>query len=113
MLAMRRAVIKLGKKVDLILIDGNSDPMIPSVAVKCIVKGDQKCISIAAASIVAKVTRDNIMGNLSKEFAGYGWEKNSGYGTAMHKKAINDLGITKIHRSTFLPMRKMLRTCSP
>ena len=91
------------------LIDGNSNPNIPGVKANCIVRGDEYCMSISVASILAKVTRDQIMVSLSKKFPGYGWELNAGYGTRQHKKAINELGITSAHRKSFEPIRKMLR----
>lgn len=109
MLSMRRAVKNLDKKVDLALIDGNSNPDIFGVKANCVIKGDERCISISVASILAKVTRDQILVNLSKKFPGYGWAQNAGYGTKQHKEAISVLGITTVHRKSFKPIRKMLR----
>ncbi len=108
MLAMRRAVDDLGSPVpDLILVDGNREPQMPC-DVKTVVKGDAISMSIAAASIVAKVTRDNIMTELDTRYPGYGWARNAGYGTAEHKAALDTLGVTPAHRKSFAPIRKML-----
>ena len=107
-LAMRRAVINLKSLPGRALIDGNIiPPRFPCVA-KSIVQGDSKVVSIAAASIVAKVTRDRIMTNLAKSYPGYGWEKNFGYGVKEHKAAIKLLGITSEHRRSFKPIHNML-----
>ena len=73
---------------------------------KSIVKGDQKIPPISAASIIAKVTRDKIISDLGEKFKGYNWQKNSGYGTNQHLRAIKILGITKHHRKTFSPINK-------
>ncbi len=99
--AMRIAVTNLTPQPELILIDGNKvfDYDIPT---KCIVKGDAKSFSIAAASIIAKVTRDRIMGKYADKYPFYLWEKNSGYGTKFHREAIVKYGYTPIHRQTFL-----------
>ena len=107
-LAMRRAVINLKSLPSRALIDGNTiPPGLPCVA-KSIVKGDSKVVSIAAASIIAKVTRDRIMTNLAKLHPGYGWEKNFGYGVKEHKLALQTLGITSEHRRSFKPVHNML-----
>lgn len=101
-LAMRQAVDQLFIRPDHILIDGNrfvsSDSMPPHT---CIIKGDGKYSSIAAASILAKTHRDDFMKKSSIEFPGYGWEKNAGYPTAKHKQAIKALGTTNLHRLSF------------
>jgi ribonuclease HII len=73
-----------------------------------IIKGDANSLSIAAASIVAKVTRDKMMADYDKEFAGYGFAKNAGYGTSEHLEGLNKLGITPIHRKTFEPIKSMV-----
>jgi ribonuclease HII len=99
--AMKIAVSKLNIKPDLILIDGNKS-FIPDTTTKTIVKGDSKSFSIAAASILAKVKRDELMKTKSKEYPHYGWEKNKGYGTVEHINAIKKFGITSLHRKTFL-----------
>ncbi|HEX4737601.1 MAG TPA: ribonuclease HII [Allosphingosinicella sp.] len=107
MLAMSRAVDALGFDPAMILVDGNRCPKWerPSVA---IVDGDAKCRSIAAASIVAKVTRDRIMANYAREHPGYGWERNKGYGTPEHQEALGRLGPTPLHRRSFAPVRQYM-----
>ena len=107
LLAMKRAIKKLKKKPSLILIDGNKLPKVENYKLRSIIKGDQKIPSISAASIIAKVTRDKMMANLGKKFKGYYLDKNSGYGTKQHLKAIKSLGITSEHRKTFSPISKM------
>ncbi|MGD8781681.1 MAG: ribonuclease HII [Ignavibacteria bacterium] len=99
--AMKNAYLDLATNPDLILIDGNKSFQcdIPN---KTIIKGDSKSFSIAAASILAKVTRDRIMINASKNYPQFYWEKNKGYGTKQHIEAIKKHGITKIHRKSFL-----------
>jgi ribonuclease HII len=107
MLAMSRAVDALGFDPAMILVDGNRCPRWerPSVA---IVDGDAKCRSIAAASIVAKVTRDRIMADHARVHPGYGWERNKGYGTPEHHEGLDRLGPTPLHRRSFAPVRACL-----
>lgn len=100
MMAMRQAASQV--KADVFLIDGNADPKIPNAKNHMIVKGDSKSISIAAASIIAKVTRDDIMNKLHSEFPYYGWDRNSAYGTKEHRDAILKYGPCKHHRLSFL-----------
>ena len=107
LLAMKRAIKKLKKKPNLILIDGNKLPEIKNYKLKSIIKGDQKIPSISAASIIAKVTRDKVITNLGKKFKDYYWDQNYGYGTKKHFKAIKNLGITIHHRKTFSPINKI------
>ena len=107
MLAMSRAVDALGFDPAMILVDGNRCPRWerPSVA---IVGGDATCRSIAAASIVAKVTRDRIMADHALEHPGYGWERNKGYPTPEHQEALKRLGPTPLHRRSFAPVRQYI-----
>ena len=111
MLAMQRAISSLQKQIildpDYILIDGNKVPRLDFPS-KAIVRGDEKSISIAAASIVAKSKRDAFMTSLSKLYPCYGWEKNAGYGTREHLAAIEREGITVHHRRSFKPIANYL-----
>ncbi|AIF81802.1 ribonuclease HII [endosymbiont of Acanthamoeba sp. UWC8] len=102
LLAMRRAIGLIKIKFDNILIDGNISPYKKHENIFPIVGGDAKSLSIAAASILAKVTRDGIMNGLHMSYPHYGWDKNSGYGTKLHIEAIKTSGITTHHRKTFL-----------
>ena len=106
LLAMKRAIIKLKKKPTLVLVDGNKLPKIKNYRLNSMIKGDQKIPSISAASIIAKVTRDKMISALGKKFQGYYWDKNYGYGTKQHLKAIKSLGITSHHRKSFSPINK-------
>ena len=108
LLAMKRAIIKLKKKPTLVLIDGNKLPKMKNYKLKSIIKGDQKVSEISAASIIAKVSRDRLVANLSINFKKYNWSKNAGYGTKDHLAAIKKFGITKHHRKTFQPIYNML-----
>ncbi len=107
LLAMKRAIIKLKKKPTLVLIDGNKLPKIKYYKLNSVIKGDDKVPSISAASIIAKVTRDKIIFNIGKKFKDYHWDKNFGYGTKQHLRAIKNLGITPHHRKTFSPINKI------
>lgn len=100
-MAMHRAVDHLKTKPDHLLVDGNRFISYPFIQHTCIVKGDSKYFSIAAASILAKTFRDEWMENAAIKFPGYGWERNAGYPTLEHRKAVIDLGPTDIHRKTF------------
>ena len=104
---MKRAIKKLKKKPTHVLIDGNKLPKIKNYKLHSVVKGDQKIPSISAASIIAKVTRDKMISALGKKFKGYNWDKNFGYGTKNHLKAIKNIGITIHHRRTYSPMNKI------
>ena len=107
LLAMKRAIKKLRRKPSLVLIDGNKIPKIKDYKLRSIIKGDKKIPSISAASIIAKVTRDKMITKLGKKFKGYYLEKNFGYGTLQHIKAIKNLGFTSQHRKTFSPINKI------
>ena len=107
MLAMQRAVAALPLPPDYALVDGNRLPELGCPA-ETLVGGDGLSLSIGAASIVAKVTRDRIMTALAAEFPGYGWATNAGYGTAEHRAGLARLGPCKHHRSSFAPIRKLL-----
>jgi ribonuclease HII len=107
LLAMRRAVEALGVAAEAALIDGNAAPKLDCPC-RTVIKGDSLCLSIAAASIVAKQTRDALMEDLAGQFPGYGWERNRGYGTRDHQDAIGRLGVTPQHRRSFRPIREAL-----
>ncbi|MBQ9045953.1 MAG: ribonuclease HII [Oscillospiraceae bacterium] len=100
-LAMRRAYAQLGVTPDLALVDGNRDPSL-GVPTRCVIKGDATCADIAAASILAKVTRDRYMLEMAERYPMYGFEKHKGYGTAAHYAAIRAYGPCEIHRPSFL-----------
>ena len=100
-LAMQRAIDKLKIKPELLLIDGNRYTPNNSVPHRCIVKGDSKFLSIAAASILAKIYRDQLMRDLNKKYPHYGWDTNVGYPTITHRQGIQRQGITPHHRKTF------------
>ena len=107
-LAMVRAVAGLKKKPDYVLVDGNLIPQDLRIPATAVIKGDARSLSIAAASIVAKVKRDLVMSDLAQHYPGYGWEKNAGYPTTEHLKALQDLGVTPHHRRTFKPVHNIL-----
>ncbi|MEO5615388.1 MAG: ribonuclease HII [Cypionkella sp.] len=107
-LAMERAVAGLAQVPDHILIDGNLIPANLKGRAQAIIKGDAKSLSIAAASIIAKVARDRIMVDLAQQYPGYGWEANAGYPTKLHQSALLNLGVTPAHRRSFKPVHKML-----
>ncbi len=111
LLAMRRAVDELSQQPDAnlaaCLVDGNKDPNL-NLPTECIVKGDGKSLSIAAASIIAKVFRDKIMADLSQVYPHYDWQQNSGYGVPKHIEALRLVGISPHHRKSFAPIRKLI-----
>jgi len=107
MLAMARAVEALGFDPAFVLVDGNRSPRWQRPS-KAIIAGDARCRSIAAASIVAKVTRDRIMAAHAADYPGYGWEQNRGYPTPDHRRALRELGPTPLHRRTFGLVREVL-----
>ena len=106
-LAMQRAVANLSMKPDAVLVDGNQPPKL-SMSTRALIKGDSLSISIAAASIIAKVTRDKMMQELHTQYPHYSWAKNAGYGTAAHIKALAEHGITPHHRKSFAPIREII-----
>lgn len=112
MLAMQRAVANLPRKVDHILVDGNRLPQFDAPA-SAIIKGDQKSVSIAAASIIAKEKRDLLMKKLHEMHPEYGWNQNSGYGTKMHMEALNLVGPSRFHRKSFAPIRNLMTQQRP
>ncbi len=107
-LAMLRAIGALQPAPDAALIDGNRVPPGLPCRARALVGGDGRSLSIAAASIIAKVTRDRIMGELAGAHPGYGWERNQGYGTAEHRAALIRLGVTPHHRRSFRPIHNIL-----
>ncbi|MBX9785857.1 MAG: ribonuclease HII [Alphaproteobacteria bacterium] len=110
-LAMRRAVQALPFAPPTLLIDGKFIPKFDGIEVHPVIGGDGKSLSIAAASILAKVTRDQDMEVLARECPHYGWERNSGYGTAEHQESLKKHGVTHHHRKSFAPIRALLNPC--
>lgn len=110
-LAMCRAIAGLPRPPDHALIDGNRLPADLPCAGTALVKGDARSLSIAAASIIAKVARDAIMQDLARAHPGYGWERNAGYPTRTHLVALKTLGVTPYHRRSFAPVHNIL--CGP
>jgi ribonuclease HII len=100
-LAMHRAIENLAIKAELLIIDGNRFNPYPEIPHECIIKGDGKFMSIAAASILAKTYRDDLMKELDLKSPDYHWKKNKGYPTKQHRKAIAEIGVNKHHRKTF------------
>jgi ribonuclease HII len=105
LLAMRRAVARLAPPPDIALVDGDRPPPGLPCPVRCVVGGDGLSLSIAAASIAAKVVRDRLMARLGQRYPGYGWAANAGYGTAAHRAALGRLGPTRHHRAGFGAVR--------
>ena len=104
MLAMARAVVRLPTPPDVALVDGNTRPPL-ACTIRCIVGGDAACLSIAAASIAAKVVRDRTMARLSTRFPQYGWDRNAGYATGAHRRAVQTHGPSVHHRAAFGTVR--------
>ena len=111
-LAMARAVRALAVAAGYALVDGNDPPPLPCPC-DTLIGGDGRSVSIAAASIIAKVTRDRMMRSLHDEFPGYGWLTNVGYGTEEHRDALIRLGVTRHHRRSFAPVYQILCPVSP
>jgi ribonuclease HII len=112
LLAMTRALNAIGAPPDVAIIDGNQAPAAPCPT-RCIVGGDNRSLSIAAASIVAKITRDALMTKLAGRYPAYGWERNVGYGTAAHVTALDSFGPTCHHRLGFQPVALRARPAVP
>ncbi len=108
LLAMARAVAALGLVPATALVDGDRAPTLPC-PVRTVIGGDGLSLSIAAASVIAKVTRDRIMRQLAARYDGYGWERNAGYGTPEHQAALLALGATPHHRRSFAPVQLRIR----
>ena len=108
LLAMKRSLIKLKTKPSVAYIDGIFSPSGLNFKSKTFIKGDEKIICIAAASIIAKVSRDLFMIKLAEKYPNYKWEKNYGYGTKEHLNGLKKYGITSHHRTTFKPIHNML-----
>jgi len=108
--AMHQALDKLSTTPEYLLIDGDRFKSFLNIPFKCITQGDGKIISIAAASVVAKVYRDKYMSELSKQFPEYGWANNSGYLTKEHREAIKKHGLTAVHRRTFIKDDLLVKT---
>lgn len=109
-IAMHRAINKLSVKPESLIIDGNRFVPYPNIKHTCIIKGDSKYLSIAAASILAKNYRDKLMINLHKEYSNYKWNKNKGYPTKEHRLNIKRYGITKYHRKSFQLIPRVKQT---
>lgn len=107
-LAMRRAIARLEPEPDFLLIDGHLLPPGLPARAACVVRGDAASLSIAAASILAKVYRDRLMVDLAQQYPGYGWERNAGYPTKEHLGALLNLGVTPHHRRSFKPVHNIL-----
>ncbi|MFW6027583.1 MAG: ribonuclease HII [bacterium] len=105
--AMQRALAALRRPPHAAIVDGPHAPALPCHA-HAVIKGDRRSLSVAAASIVAKVARDTLMLELAEEFPGYGWERNKGYGSPEHAEGITRLGVTQHHRLTFKPVQALL-----
>lgn len=107
-LAMTRAVKKLKTKPEHLLIDGNRFRTDLKIPFTCMIKGDARFLSIAAASVLAKTYRDDFMEKIAEEFPDYGWKKNKGYPTKKHREGIKKFGVTKYHRKTFRLLNEQL-----
>ena len=114
-LAMHRALEQIenqGHAIDVVLVDGNRKPQNWKWPTQEIIGGDGKSLSIAAASIIAKVTRDRLLCELATEYPAYGWDKNAGYGTQEHIIALQKFGVTPYHRKSYAPIKALLEQCA-
>ena len=106
---MRRAVAGLGRKIDFAIVDGNRKPIDLGCDCMTLVKGDSRSYSVAAASILAKVTRDKYMGRLAQQYPAYGFDKNAGYGTRRHIEGLRQYGIIRgVHRLSYRPIAEII-----
>lgn len=108
-LAMHKSIDKLTTKPEFIIVDGNRFKPYKKIKHECIIKGDSKFLSIAAASVLAKTYRDAYMEKIHKEFPMYNWKKNKGYPTKEHREAIREFGLTKYHRKSFKQLPEQLK----
>ena len=107
--AMQESILKLNPKPEYIIVDGNRFKPVSDIPYSCIVKGDAKFMSIAAASVLAKTYRDEYMNKIHKEFPMYNWKQNKGYPTQEHREAIRKYGVTKYHRMSFKLLPEQLK----
>ena len=107
-LAMHRAIAQLSPQPEFLIVDGNRFKPYPKIEHQCIIKGDSKYMSIAAASVLAKTYRDEYMARIHEEFPMYNWKKNKGYPTKEHREAIRSYGLTKYHRKSFRQLPEQL-----
>ncbi|WVX50671.1 Ribonuclease HII [Roseobacter fucihabitans] len=107
-IAMCRALAGLKRPPDHVLVDGSMIPRDLAIPAQAVIKGDARCLSISAASIVAKNCRDRLMVDLAQQHPGYGWETNMGYGSKSHMSALQNLGVTPHHRRSFKPVHNIL-----
>ena len=107
LLAMSRAAANLPSPPNICIVDGNLKPKLPCPTYT-VIKGDSKSLSIAAASIIAKTTRDRMMREIARDFPQYAWERNKGYGAPAHRDALSAFGVTPHHRRSFAPIHNML-----
>ncbi len=107
--AMQESILKLNPKPEYIIVDGNRFKPVSDIPYSCIVKGDAKFMSIAAASVLAKTYRDDYMNKIHEEFPMYNWKQNKGYPTQEHREAIRKYGVTKYHRMSFRLLPEQLK----
>lgn len=108
LLAMTRAIKQFTFPLSAVLVDGTHKPNLPELNIETFIKGEEKSLSIATASIMAKVTRDRLMVRLAEQYPHYGWEKNAGYGTKEHKEGLQKHGVTRYHRKSYKPIQDII-----